>query len=130
MKRLIGLITLALLNCNLGFTETNIDKKNGLKLTCSVNGEFHISVAIAPPNDEQIGISLGLVNNKVAVVQKTESTYHLEYDLVGGDIKINLYIDRTTGSFREVWTTDTKGTTLKKKPLITNGKCKKVDPKF
>ena len=130
MKRLIGLITLALLNCNLGFTETNVDKKNSLKLTCSSNGEFYLDVAIGPPANEQIGISLGLVNNKVAVVQKTESTYHLEYDLAGGDIKVNLYINRTTGSFREVWTTDTEGTTLKKKPHITNGKCKKVDPKF
>ena len=112
---------LGLLLCIVSYSADLEYKK--INLTCSTSDQsINYNVEITVIVGENTG--LGFVNNKPAFLTVSEASYQLEYSRADGGIKILLDIDRTTGTFREVWTSENTD------PVVFIGECKKVKPKF
>ena len=121
MKKLLSIIVLGLLlSGNAYAADVEIKKVN---LTCSTSDQsvnFNVEMAVIVGS----GNGVGYINNKSAKLLVSEANYQLEYSIADGGIKILLNIDRTTGTFREVWFGENTN------PEVFIGKCKKVEPKF
>lgn len=122
MKKLFSTILVLgfLLSGNGYAADVEIKKVN---LTCSSSDQsinYNVEMAVIVGSENGVGY----INNKSAKLLVSEANYQLEYSIADGGIKILLDIDRTTGTFREVWFSDNTN------PEVFIGKCKKVDPKF
>ncbi len=122
MRKFLLIIYFSLMVCNIAYSDSDLKSKK-INLTCSsIDKTINYNVMIVIIGEGENG--LGSVNNKIAEVLISDANYKLDYSIADGGIKIFLTIDRTTGEYREVWTSENTD------PKVFIGKCKKVDPKF
>ena len=122
MKKILSIVFLSLFYGGNTYSDSNVELKK-VSLTCSSNDKsinYNVEMVVILGSEKGVGY----INNKSAILLVSDAYYQLEYSRADGGIKILLDIDRTTGTFREVWTSENTD------PVIFIGECKKVKPKF